>query len=124
MNNKGQTLVIFVILLPLFLFVFAYIVDTALMLYEKNKLDDLNKMVIDYKMYHVEENKEKIKEYIKRNDKEVIIKKLYMDEKKVEIQLIKKIDAVFGKIIGLNTYEIKSYYIGKIDKKEIKKIEE
>lgn len=124
MNNKGQTLVIFVILLPLFLLIFAYIVDTSIMYYEKNKLDDTTKMVIKYKMYHIEENEKKIKEYIKRNDKNINIEKIKMDEKQVEISLNKKVKSVFGKIIGFNHYEIKSSYLGKIDKKEIKKLEE
>ncbi len=124
MNNKGQTLVIFVLLLPVFLVLFAYIVDTSILFYEKNKLDDINKMVIDYKMHHIEENEAKIKKYILRNDEKIKIEKIIMDDKKVEIYLSKKVKSLFGRIIGFHHYDIKSSYRGIIDKKEIKKIEE
>lgn len=124
MNNKGQTLVIFVLLLPLFLILLAYIVDTSILFYEKNRLDDINKMVIDYKMYHIEANEEKIHTYILKNDKEIRIKKINMNDEKIEIYLSKKIKSLFGRIIGFNSYDITSSYRGMIDKKEIQKIEE
>lgn len=124
MNNKGQTLVIFVLLLPLFLLLFAYVVDTSILFYEKNRLDDINKMVIDYKMYHIEANEEKMNTYILKNDKEIRIEKINMDDEKIEIYLSKKIKSLFGRIIGFNSYDITSSYRGIIDKKEIQKIEE
>lgn len=124
MNNKGQTLVIFVLLLPLFLLLFAYVVDTSIMFYEKNKLDDINKMVIDYKMYHVEENEKKIKEYIIRNDEEIEIESIKMDEEKIELHLSKKVKSIFGRIIGVDYYDVDSSYRGLILKKEIEKIKE
>ena len=124
MNNKGQTLVIFVLLLPLFLLLFAYVVDTSILFYEKNKLDDLTKMIIDYKMYHIEENENKIKDYIIKNDKEIKIEKIKMDEEKIELHLSKKIKSLFGRIVGFNYYDIDSSYRGLILKKEIEKIKE
>ncbi len=124
MNNKGQTLVIFVLLLPIFLLLFAYLVDTSLLFYEKNKLDDLNKMVIQYKMDHVEKEEEKIKDYIYNNDKKIQIYALKMDQQEIQIQLSKKIQSLFGRIVGIKDYTIKSSYMGNIQTKEIKKIEE
>lgn len=124
MNNKGQTLVIFVLLLPLFILLVAYVVDTSILFYEKNKLDDINKMVIEYKMYHVEENEKKIKDYILKNDKEIKIKNIKMDEEKIKLHLSKKVKSIFGRIIGFNYYNVDSSYEGLILKKEIKKIKE
>ena len=37
MNNKGQTLIIFVILIPILILVAALVVDTGLMTFEKER---------------------------------------------------------------------------------------
>lgn len=124
MNNKGQTLVIFVMLLPLFLCLLAYITDTSYLFYEKNKLDDVNKMVINYKMNHIEANKEKVKNYIMKNGETIKIEKMDMNDKSVTIKLSKKVKSIFGSIVGKNYYDITSYYRGTIDTKRIGKIKE
>ena len=124
MNNKGQTLVIFVLLLPLFILLFACVIDASILFYEEHKLNNINQMVIEYKMYHIEANEEKVEEYIKKNDQDVHIEKITMDDEKVEIFLSKEVKSLFGQIIGLKHYDIQSSYRGLIDKKEIQKIEE
>lgn len=124
MNNKGQTLVIFVLLLPLFVLLLAFITDTSIMFFEKNRLDNTSRMIINYKMNHIEMNDKKVREYIKKNDKEIKVEKLKMDDKKVVLKTSKKINSVFGKIIGKDYYIVSSYYEGIINTKQINKIEE
>ena len=46
MNNKGQTLIAFVIILPIFILFLAFIVDTGLLLKEKSKLNGSTKSII------------------------------------------------------------------------------
>ena len=48
MNNKGQTLVFFVALFPVILIIFAFVFDSAYMIMEKNKLNDISKTSIKY----------------------------------------------------------------------------
>ena len=50
MNNKGQTLIFFVVILPILLCIFMLIIDLCTMNYEKNKLDNLAYDVMEYKL--------------------------------------------------------------------------
>jgi len=124
-NNKGQTLVIFVVFLPLAIILMATIVDISLMYYNKNKLDNLNMMVIEYGIDNIksEDLTSKLESLIVKNDKKIISKNIEIEDNRIKIKLEKNIDSTFGKVIGIEKYEIKSYYIGtnKENKKEIKK---
>ena len=125
MNNKGQTLVIFIVFLPLLLIIMATVIDIGLMYYEKNKLDNLNMMVTEFGIDNIEnENiKIEIENLINKNDSEAELKRLEIDDNKIEINLTKMTKSTFGNIIGIKEYEINSTYIGTNtdNKKEIKK---
>ena len=110
MNNKGQTLVLFIFLIPIILFVSAFIIDTGIIYYETNKLNNLNKNVLKYGLDNNEE--EKIRELIFTNDKNITNYKIIIDNNILSIILEKEIDSIFGKIIGINSYNINSYYTG------------
>lgn len=125
MNNKGQTLVIFIIFLPLLIIIMATVIDIGLMYYEKNKLDSINMITIEYGINNLEKEniKTELTELIKKNDDKVEIKKIDIENSVIKINLTKKINSTFGKIIGIKEYKINSLYIGKNigNKKEIKK---
>lgn len=118
-NNKGQTLVTFIVFLPILLIILATVVDIGLMYYEKNKLDNLNMMTTEYALDNLDVNK--INNLIKKNDKNVKFEKLNNQNNKLEITLTKEVESIFGKIIGIKEYKLTSKYIGIKDKKEIKK---
>ena len=124
-NNKGQTLVTFIVFLPILLIIMATVVDIGLLYYEKNKLDNLNMMATEYGIDHLDDAdiNEKINNLINKNDKEVIIKKFDINEENIEIILTKSTKSTFGKIIGIQEYKLTSKYIGTNieNKKEIKK---
>ena len=48
MNNKGQSLVLFVVIMPIILLMFVLVYDIGNAMYEKNKLSNVSYMVIDY----------------------------------------------------------------------------
>ena len=116
MNNKGQTLAIFVIFLPLLIILLAGVYEVGSIYYEKNKLDNINVIVIKYGIKNI---KDKIQNLISKNDKKIKINKINITNNDIEINLEKRINTTFSKIIGIKHYDIKSYYIG--NEKEIKK---
>ena len=124
-NNKGQTLVIFVVFLPIVLIMMATIVDIGLMYYNKNKLDNINLMVTEYAINNIENESlvTELEELINKNVTNLSNKNIKINNNKIQIKLEKDMGSTFGKIIGIETYKIKSHYIGtNIDnKKEIKK---
>ena len=97
MNKKGQSLVIFVIVLPLLILALATIVDVGLMYNAKIRGERL-----------LEEAKEKnldIKEYFKINNLNVEIKNNETNDKNCYI-INYRVESVFGKIIKINDYLI------------------
>jgi len=100
MNNKGQTLVLFVVLLPIILLGFCFFVDTGFILYEKNHLEKLSRDV----SYYLDKNysNEVISDLILENDK--LIKINITNEKLI---LEKEINSIFGQIIGIKKYPLK-----------------
>ena len=124
MNNKGQTLVIFVILIPLFVLILALVIDTSIMFYHKNRLNSINKTVVNYSMNHIEANRDKILQYIKKNDEDIKVEVLDMNEKTITLKLSKEIHSLFGNVVKIKSYTIRSGYKGTIETKKIEKIEE
>lgn len=115
MNNKGQSLVVFVILLPVFLILIAFSIDIGYMIIEKNKLNDINKTSIKY-LVKDKQDEQVVKDIIRRNDKKIHIEKMTHNE----IILSKKVNSIFGGIVNLKTYKISSNLSGKmIDNKLI-----
>lgn len=107
MNNKGQVLVLFVLLIPVLLMLGAYIVDTSYISYHKNRLDGINQMVIkDSKEQELTKNE--IEEYIKKNDDSIEIESINIANTKIEITLKKEIKSLFGIIIGKKNYKLVS----------------
>ncbi len=109
MNNKGQTLVIFVFLLPVILALVAYLTDSSLMMYEDNKLDRLNEIVIDYSIENKDTiNSEKIRTLLLKNDRDLTIEEIILTDHQVSIKMSKEIPSLFGKVLGINKYTVKS----------------
>ena len=53
MNNKGQVLVIFVILLPIFLLIFVFSVDYGLLSMEKRRINNNINDALEYYLEHI-----------------------------------------------------------------------
>lgn len=87
MNNKGQTLVIFVMILPIIVLGSLYIFLTLYSNYEKDNQKDIIKSICDYS-----KKENDITELIKfgnsnDNDQDISIKRI---DNKIEVTLIKK----------------------------------
>lgn len=122
LNNKGQALVMFLLFLPVLLIALGFVVDISMMGYNSHKLDSINKLVLN-EMKDSEEI-DKAKELIKKNDTDIIIVKFKDEDNYIYLKLEKKINSVFGNIIGINSYDIVSNYKLNKEEKKIIKIEE
>ena len=71
LNNKAQSLVIFVLILPVAILFIGYVFDVLNTSYEKNKLENLSSMLkenLDEDITDV-----KIKELIGKNDTDIVV---------------------------------------------------
>lgn len=106
-NNHGQVLVIFVILLPVLFLFAAYVIDVSYIMYHKNRLDNINALVSNEVLENPNITTIEAGKLVRENDSEVMIKKINFDEK-IDISLEKEIKSIFGRLIGKNSYIIKS----------------
>ena len=119
MNKKGQSLIIFVLILPLIIFFIALFIDSSMMLLENNRMKEivkdnikisLNDEIRDiYKIQNVIEKNGDIKATVIIND----------DELKVEARSEKK--AIFGNLFKIKWLEQKINYCGSYENKIINK---
>lgn len=115
MNNKGQTLVIFTLLLPLLLLVIAYTVENSLLFYQKNKLynnvksnviSDINSKILD---------ELEISNDIRNNDKDINNLQVEIENNYIYVYADKKVNSIFGSIIKIKDYTIKVNYKKRIE---------
>ena len=110
MNNKGQTLVIFIIILPVIILGVSYLVDTGLMYIGRSKLISTCKVIIDE--YYDEENIDsKVKKYLEDNDIKYTDYKVSRDNN-LKLEVESTIDSIFGKVVGIQEYQISAKVTG------------
>lgn len=121
-NNKGQTLVIFVIFLPIIILLFAFVIDVSIMYTENNKLNNINILAINYALENInDDNLEKsLNDLVKANDKNIQKINITIKDTSVKIIIEKNAKSLFGNVIGMQKYKIVSKYNGIL--KENKKI--
>ena len=111
LNNKGQSLVLFIVLLPILLLVIVLVVDVGTIMTSKQDLNNINYMMVDYGLSNLgkENLEEEIRKYIVLNDSEID----NMD-----------IKSLIAHIFNIKDFEIVSEYKGTIinDKKSIERI--
>ena len=126
LNNKGQSLILFVLMLPVLLFVMILVIDMGNLMVEKQKLNNINYIMIDYGLSNLtkEDLEEYIYNYLKLNDEKIDKIKVSKTDNDITINLGKKESSMLGYILNLKEVEIISSYKGSIidDKKVIERL--
>lgn len=126
LNNKGQSLAIFVIFVPVFIMIGTFVVDVSFAKYNERRLDNLNKQVINYGLKHIDEEPyDNMVDLIYQNDSDIDSYEININNetKEISVTLSKSTKGFFGSIVGKEIYNEKSYLKGYIkdDKKIIEK---
>ena len=126
LNNKGQSLAIFVIFVPVFIMIGTFVVDVSFAKYNERRLDNLNKQVINYGLKHIDEEPyDNMVDLIYQNDSDIDSYEININNetKEISVTLSKSTKGFFGSIVGKEIYNEKSSLKGYIkdDKKIIEK---
>ena len=126
LNNRGQSLAIFVIFVPVFIMMGTFVVDVSFAKYNERRLDNLNKQVINYGLKHIDEEPyDNMVDLIYQNDSDIDSYEININNetKEISVTLSKSTKGFFGSIVGKEIYNEKSYLKGYIkdDKKIIEK---
>lgn len=125
LNNKGQSLVMFIVIIPILIIILTFVYDIGTAIYEKNSLSNTNYMVIDYGLSNIDKVSENdLIDLILKNSKGVNNVSVIIDDKIIDIKISKNFKGIFGKIINTNLTQIVSEYKGELidDKKKIERI--
>lgn len=125
LNNKGQSLVLFVVLMPIILLMFVLVYDVMNAVYEKNRLSNTSYMVIDYALDNLDGvNESDLVSLINKNVSGLSNIVVLIDNDKVNVTLSKDIKGVFGSIFDFDLITARSEYVGYMDNgnKKIEKV--
>ena len=126
LNNKGQSLVLFIVLLPILLLVIVLVVDVGTIITSKQDLNNINYMMVDYGLSNLgkESLEEEIRKYIILNDSEIDNMNIRVVDNEVYINMRKTEKSLIAHVFNIKDFEIVSEYKGTIinDKKSIERI--
>ena len=116
LNNRGQSLVIFIVMIPIFLLLMILIYDMGNLAYERHELDSINKIVIDYGLDNIN-NLDLVKEMysLAKSNNDNINNEIHFKNNKLYINSKYYVKGVFTKILNVDGYMLKSSYRGYID---------
>ncbi len=108
MNKKGQTLIAFVIILPVFILFLAFIVDTGILLKEKSRLNGSTKIILEnmYPKRNESNFQEQTIDLFKKNKIPTENLNLEVKNNTIIVSNDYEIESIFGKIIGIKKYKI------------------
>lgn len=123
MNNKGQSLITFVLILPLIVFFIAYLIDSLNGMMNKSRLEGIIKNNLEIVLNNNIQDEEEIKNVLKENDKNLEID-IKIDGDIIKIDINSQIKYLFGNIFHHKENNIKFRYCGNYQEKNIYNCEE
>lgn len=124
-NNKGQSLVMIVLIIPIFLLILTLVYDVGNAIYEKDRLSNTNYLTIEYGLNNIDTVTENdLKNLIEQNTSNLKYIYVTIEENQIEIKMEKDAKSIIGKMFNFNLVKIISHYKGKIinNQKEIERI--
>ena len=112
MNNKGQSLVVFIIILPILLMIFTFIIDLGFMYIEKRNIDNNCYDAVEYYLENInnEDIDNKVNKLLNENIKNIDEILINNTDDYVEISVSKNRKSIYS--IISNDTEIKIVYKG------------
>lgn len=111
MKNRGQALILFILLLPLLLLILTIILNIGLTSIEIKKTDNkIEKIIEDSLNNDLEESQ--INQLIMTNLDNIISKEIVKKDNTLEIKIIRKIEVLYPSIINYNIENYEATYKG------------
>ena len=124
LNNKGQTLVMFIVIIPILISIMVLVIDLGSAFAKKQELNNVNKLVIEYGLDNLgQENLESdLTSYITMNAKDLSNVKVTVENNTINVTTKAYINGIISKALNIDGFEIVSEYHGYLSGEE-KRIE-
>lgn len=107
LNKKGQTLILFVIMIPIILGIAALVIDVGVIFANKSHLKEVTKTAIRENISNIDNDTDtKIKNILIKNEVNVDNLEIKISDNKINVKNEISIDSIFGSIIGIKNYKI------------------
>ncbi len=112
MNRKGQVLVMFIILLPIFFIVMTLLVDIGNLILTNNEINDVSYIVLEHCLDHLDEEDiiDTSKELLKLNNKELNIESFKIENNRVYLNVDYQVKGIISNIINIKLFDINNKY--------------
>ena len=114
MNNKGQSLTIFIIIIPIIFTVFAFTIDYAYIIYNQERYENISKNILE-----TTTDLEEIKNLYLKNNYSVDNLKYINNDSEIIISNKENIKSIFGNILNIKEYECEINYIVRVENNDI-----
>ena len=115
LDNKGQSLVMFIVIIPIFVLILTLVYDVGSAIYEKNRLSNTSYIVIEYGLDNMDNISEsELVDLVMKNISNLSYISVIINNNKIEIILSKDHKGIIGKMFGFNLIEVNSHYEGSI----------
>ena len=124
LNNKGQSLILFIMIIPIMLLILIFIIDIGRAISLKYELINISDIVLDYGLDHMDENGlvNQLEELVIINKNDIDDVSINIIDDKIYIKLYERYEGMFSSLIDVSIFEIKTSYVGYILEEE-KRIE-
>ena len=126
MNRKGQVLVMFIILLPIFFIIMTLLIDIGNLILTNNEINDVSYMVLEHCLDHLDEEDilDTSRELLKLNNKNLNIESFKIENNKVYLNVSYQVKGIISNIVNIKLFDINNKYEAYIkdDKKIIERI--
>ncbi len=115
LNNKGQSLVMFIIFMPVLLLMLTLVYDIGNGLYEKEKISNVNYMAVSYGLDNIDKVEEQdLIDIIMKNTNNLDNISVNIENDTIDIKIDKDIKGIIGGTFNVSLIEVRSEYTGKI----------
>ena len=113
LNNKGQSLVLFVIILPILLLIVILVIDIGKVLVLKQELKNIS--IKDFKLKLKDDLKKELVSLVELNNDEIDDVNIMIDNDKIYLELNEGINGMFSSIIDVSVFDVKTSFVGYIE---------
>ena len=120
-NNKGQSLVLFILIIPILIGIMVIVIDCGKVFLCKNRQENVLTLALEYGL--TDEKNTVIEDILDKNFDDGEHKVVWNGDK-VSIVVHEKVNGVFSSLFGFSTFDVVSQYQGSVieGKKRIEKV--
>ena len=124
LNNKGQSLVLFVIVLPILLLILVLVIDIGRVIVLKQELSNISEIVLDYGLDKIDDNEleMELNNLVKLNKQDIDRIDISIEDERIYLKLEDKSEGIFSGLVDISIFNVKTSYVGYIESEE-KRIE-